>query len=104
MEADVHNVFCVCFIHVSTEVRDLISVMLNINPLNRPSLKQILKHPWMTMKGDMASTILRIHSSVGENHKQILRWFLLKPNGTLRDVLIETEFAYNYVFFWEDLK
>ena len=59
---DVHNFFCVCVIRVSTEARDLISAMLNINPLTRPSLKQIRRHPWMTMKGDMASTIVRIHS------------------------------------------
>ena len=57
-----HNFFCVCFIRVSTEARDLISAMLNINPLTRPTLKQIRRHPWMTMKGDMASTIVRIHS------------------------------------------
>ena len=61
-------IFCVCFIRVSTEARDLISAMLNINPLTRPSLKQILRHPWMTMKGDMALIILRIHSSISENH------------------------------------
>ena len=59
---DVHNFFCVCFIRVSTEARDLVSAMLNINPLTRPSLKQIRRHPWMTMKGDMAWAIVRIHS------------------------------------------
>ncbi|XP_044163417.1 CBL-interacting protein kinase 15-like [Acropora millepora] len=36
--------------NVSQEARDLVSTMLNINPLTRPSLKQILRHPWMTMK------------------------------------------------------
>ncbi|XP_067031340.1 uncharacterized protein [Acropora muricata] len=36
--------------NVSQEARDLVSTMLNINPLIRPSLKQILRHPWMTMK------------------------------------------------------
>lgn len=32
------------------EAKDLILGMLNVNPLKRPSLRQILKHPWMTVK------------------------------------------------------
>lgn len=39
------------FILVSSEAKDLILWMLNVNPLKRPSLRQILRHPWMTMKG-----------------------------------------------------
>ncbi|XP_044166365.1 serine/threonine-protein kinase pim-1-like isoform X1 [Acropora millepora] len=32
---------------LSPEVKNLIHSLLNINPVNRPSLKEILRHPWI---------------------------------------------------------
>ncbi|KAJ7325644.1 ATP-dependent Lon protease pim1 [Desmophyllum pertusum] len=35
--------------HLSPEVKNLISTLLNIAPGNRPTLKQVLQHPWFAM-------------------------------------------------------
>ncbi|XP_015754756.1 PREDICTED: CBL-interacting protein kinase 11-like [Acropora digitifera] len=37
-------------VYLTQEAKDLILWMLNVNPLKRPSLRQILRHPWMTVK------------------------------------------------------
>jgi len=36
--------------HLSAEARDLIDAMLNINPVKRPSIEQVLNHPFITGK------------------------------------------------------
>ena len=39
------------FIFFLTEAKNLISSLLNVVPMNRPTLRQILNHPWFTMQG-----------------------------------------------------
>ena len=63
--------------------------MLNINPLTRPSLKQIRRHPWMTMKGDMASTIDYFTVSC------LVAWPLNESEAGVDLVLIETSLLFS---------
>ncbi|CAH3173889.1 unnamed protein product [Porites lobata] len=37
--------------HLSPEAKNLISSLLNVVPMNRPTLRQISNHPWFTMQG-----------------------------------------------------
>ena len=35
---------------LSEELKDLITKMLSFNPANRPSIEEIMNHPWMKMQ------------------------------------------------------
>jgi serine/threonine protein kinase len=54
---------------VSAEAKDLIAQMLTVDPAQRPSAKQLLKHPWLAASPELLRT-----KGLGGTQSELKRW------------------------------
>ena len=80
-------------VEISTQSMDLISGLLQIDPLHRISWKQFFQHPLFDLYGDKPQKLCNINDSVlyRENQEQVRKEFLLNKERNFETIPEEAE-------------
>ena len=88
----IHVIFFFC----PTEAKHLIHSLLNINPVNRPTLKEILNHPWIAQPSNWKAASMNFLS-----HSRSCEHFISSMNSVL--VWNVNQLKYKYIIRYSQI-